>query len=372
MLIHLFLPTWVQTRWRRQSLDSLSSLITNYASVQREVTQETPLPTTLSDLEARQRDMAGTLSHTEKCLEQSVTELETANSDLVSHKANTLDNQNKLSVTKAERVTLQSRLDELIKDHGTREELKIKVEQIAQQHRLAKDNLKKLKDDRDNLKNDNNEQNSEDLDRQIKEMQLKVEKLLDRRGAAKQQCESISIEDPYAALEEARAQHDAAELDYQRLEQFTKAHKLLQTLFTEAQSDLSSRYSEPLANSISTFLKPLIPDGPVAQLSFDQTNGFSGLKLRRGGEFYDFHQLSGGMKEQLSAALRLSMADVLKGNYDECLPLMFDDAFTHSDPDRVPMIKQMLSVAVDRGLQVIFLTSGPAAYRNFADNVINF
>ena len=112
----------------------------------------------------------------------------------------------------------------------------------------------------------------------------------------------------------------------------------------------------------------------MAQLSYDQAKGFGGLQLRRGGEFYDFHQLSGGMKEQLAAALRLSMADVLKGSHDGCLPLVFDDAFTNSDPARVQMVKQMLNTAVDHGLQVILLTCDPDAYEGFADknNLLGF
>ena len=109
----------------------------------------------------------------------------------------------------------------------------------------------------------------------------------------------------------------------------------------------------------------------MAQLSYDQAKGFSGLQLRRGSEFYDFDQLSGGMKEQLAAALRLSMADVLKGSHDGCLPLVFDDAFTNSDPARIQMVKQMLSTAVDRGLQVILLTCHPDMYGDFAENRIN-
>ena len=110
-----------------------------------------------------------------------------------------------------------------------------------------------------------------------------------------------------------------------------------------------------------------MPDGPAVQLSYDQSQGFGGLQLQRGGEFYDFHQLSGGMKEQLAAALRLSMADVLKGSHDGCLPLVFDDAFTNSDHERVQMVKQMLGTAVERGLQVILITCDPDAYRGFAD-----
>ena len=76
------------------------------------------------------------------------------------------------------------------------------------------------------------------------------------------------------------------------------------------------------------------------------------------------------MKEQLAAALRLSMADVLKGSHDGCLPLVFDDAFTNSDPERVQIVKQMLGTAVDRGLQVILLTCYPGTYGGFADQAI--
>ena len=89
---------------------------------------------------------------------------------------------------------------------------------------------------------------------------------------------------------------------------------------------------------------------------------FSGLKLRRGSEFYDFAELSGGMREQLTAALRLSMADVLKQAHDGCLPLVFDDAFANADPSRIALVTAMLEEAVARGLQVILLTCDPAQY----------
>ena len=79
-----------------------------------------------------------------------------------------------------------------------------------------------------------------------------------------------------------------------------------------------------------------------------------------------------GMKEQLEAALRFSMADVLKEEHDGCLPLVFDDAFTNSDPSRIPMIKEMIFKAAERGLQIIFLTCNPAAYGSFADKEFIF
>ena len=258
-------------------------------------------------------------------------------------------------------------MDALIQANGNRELLQSQVEQLAQQRQHAESELIKLQGERASLSSGDQEQELAILQSQIDALQLKIETLIDRRGAAKQRCDTISGEDPFGAVEQARVHHEAAQLDHKSLERITEAHQLLQQLFNEAQVDLSSRYSEPLAQSIGTFLRPLISDDSEAQLSYDQAKGFSGLQLRRGGEFYDFHQLSGGMKEQLAAALRLSIADVLKGSHDGCLPLVFDDAFTNSDPERVQMVKQMLATAVGHGLQVILLTCDPGAYEGFAD-----
>ena len=66
----------------------------------------------------------------------------------------------------------------------------------------------------------------------------------------------------------------------------------------------------------------------------------------------DFAQLSGGLKEQLNAAVRMAIAHTLSEVYDGCLPLLFDDAFTNTDPVRLD-VKSMLRQAVDLGLQVV-------------------
>ena len=354
----------------QQRLDDLSRQLSAFRSVQQELEQEQPLPSSLPDLEASQQGVARTLTHTAKALAQAETDLDEARSALENFKASTLKAASQLQVAEAERLDRQSRMNALIQAYGSREALQAQVEQLAQQRRQAEGELGKLQAERAALGSGDQEQALKNLDGQLDALQRKIETLLDRRGAAKQRCDSISNEDPYGAVEQARVQQEAAERDYLSLKRVTDAHRLLQQLFTEAQADLSSRYSEPLAQSIGTFLRPLIPDGPVAQLEYDQARGFGGLQLRRGGEFYDFQQLSGGMKEQLAAALRLSMADVLKGNHDGCLPLVFDDAFTNSDPERVQIVKQMLGTAVDRGLQVILLTCDPGQYSGLTDQMI--
>ncbi|MEC7737857.1 MAG: AAA family ATPase [Cyanobacteriota bacterium] len=354
-----------------QRLDDLSRQLPALASAQLELEQEQSLPVALDALMALQQVVAATLSHTTAAVTQAETDLDEASSALDNFKAITLDSASQLQVAEAQRLDRQSRLDALNQASGSRDAQHAQVEQLTQQRQQAEAELSKLQAERAALGSGDQEQELVVLQNQIDALQLKIEGLLDRRGAAKQRCDSISGEDPYGAVEQARVQHDAAEFDYQSLKRVTDAHRLLQELFTEAQADLSSRYSEPLAQSIGSFLKTLISDGPVAQLCYEEAKGFGGLQLRRGGEFYDFHQLSGGMKEQLTAALRLSIADVLKGSHDGCLPLVFDDAFTNSDPERVRIVKQMLSTAVDRGLQVILLTCDPRAYSDFADQAIH-
>ena len=171
--------------------------------------------------------------------------------------------------------------------------------------------------------------------------------------------DTISNAEPFAAVEQARVQLDAAQADYQSIKRLTDAHKLLEELFLEAQADFSSRYSEPLARAIGDYLKPLVPDGQAARLDYDPSKGFQGLQLRRGQEFYDFEALSGGMREQLAAALRLSMADVLKEAHDGCLPLVFDDAFTNSDPERLAGLGEMLRKGSEAGIQIVLLSCNP-------------
>ena len=56
------------------------------------------------------------------------------------------------------------------------------------------------------------------------------------------------------------------------------------------------------------------------------------------------------------------MAEILAEDHDGCLPLVFDDAFAYSDPDRIQVLQRMLDVASGRGLQLIVLTCTPSDY----------
>ena len=353
-----------------QRLSELAPQLEALQECRQQLQQEQAVPTVAAELQTLQQRLGQTLSHTTTASRQADAELEAAQSALQDFQKGRLNEASDLQILQAECSDRHSRLEALQQSHGSRRGLAAQLEALSQERQQAEAELQRVQADRAALGGGDHEQELSSLQQQMENLQRQIEQLIDARGAAKQRCDSISNEDPYAALEQARAQLEAAEADVQSLQRLTDAHKLLQQLFLEAQADLSSRYSEPLAQAIGSYLRPLVPDGPVAQLSYDQSKGFSGLHLRRGQEFYAFEQLSGGMREQLAAALRLSMADVLKGSHDGCLPLVFDDAFTNSDPERVQLVKRMLGTAVDRGLQVILLTCDPSAYGSFADQLV--
>jgi len=354
----------------RQRLADLDAELQELEAVRLAMEQEKPLPQALSALQALQQQINATSKHTSAAVGAAETELEAARSALQEFQKQRISEASEIKVVHAELSDRRQRLEQLISQQGSREAVAVKLASEGQARQQAEAHLSQLQADRAALGSQDAAAEQQRLQDTIDALQHRQEQLLDQRGAAKQRCDTISSDDPFAAVEQARLQLEIAEAEHRQLVRLTEAQKMLRDEFMKAQADLSSRYSEPLARAIGDYLKPLVPDGQAARLSYDPTKGFQGLQLRRGQEFYDFEALSGGMREQLAAALRLSMADVLKKAHDGCLPLVFDDAFTNSDPDRVDLVKRMLGTAVERGLQVILLTCDPTAYGSFADQMV--
>lgn len=98
-------------------------------------------------------------------------------------------------------------------------------------------------------------------------------------------------------------------------------------------------------------------------VTFDE-RALKGIKLVRPEHAgaLSFDVLSGGTREQVAAAVRLAMAEVLAADHGGSLPVVFDDSFAFSDPNRVQSLQRMLDLAASRGLQVIVLTCNPSDY----------
>jgi DNA repair exonuclease SbcCD ATPase subunit len=271
----------------------------------------------------------------------------------------------------AERSHKQARSEELDQRHGSEATLGAALAQLEAQVTAGAGEVAALQRKLEALGAIAGARELPQLGAQIEQAEAEVLHLIASQAAARQRCQSLGASDPHGALEQAQAALEQAQRHHSALRRLCDGQLLLRDLFKAAQADLSSRYSEPLARSINLFLQPLLPAGASCQLRYQPDSGFSGLQLQRGQERFSFSELSGGMREQLGTALRLAMADVLKAGHDDCLPLVFDDAFTNADPERLARLQQMLALAVERGLQVIVLTCDPGSYGAFSGTTLN-
>jgi len=214
-----------------------------------------------------------------------------------------------------------------------------------------------------------------DAAQQLQALEQEKDQLLSQRGQTEQRCQSLGANNPVAELEHRQAAWEDAEAERQNLEQRAQALQLLLERFHRAQSSLAERYSEPLQAAISPYLSALAAEGARAAqqplLAFDPQQGFHDLQLHQGEEAFAFERLSGGMREQMAAAVRLAMAELLKPAYGDVLPLVFDDAFTNSDRERQDGLKQMLLRGMDQGIQIVLLTCHSDDYLSLLNDANN-
>jgi len=177
--------------------------------------------------------------------------------------------------------------------------------------------------------------------------------------------------DPQAELSHALARHAAALESHISQQRRAKAIEQLHQLFSSSREAIDRALVQPLADRISGYLQCLF--GPAAQVRVNLSDtGIEGLELLRPDDStFNFETLSGGAREQVAAAVRLAMAEILAADHDGCLPVVFDDAFAYTDPERVQSLQRMLNLAALRGLQVIVLTCAPNDYSAFGAKPIN-
>ena len=202
----------------------------------------------------------------------------------------------------------------------------------------------------------------EDAAQQLQALEQEKDLLLSQRGQAQQRTQNLGASNPLAELEQRQVAWEEADAERVALEQRGQALRLLLDRFHNAQSTLASRYSEPLRAAIAPYLAALAPEPHQPLLAFDPQLGFHNLQLRQGVEAFAFERLSGGMREQLAATVRLAMAEVLKPAYSDVLPLVFDDAFTNSDRERLGGLGRMLERGIAQGIQIVLLTCHPSDY----------
>ncbi|QNJ06181.1 AAA domain protein [Synechococcus sp. MEDNS5] len=278
--------------------------------------------------------------------------------------------ERRVSVERLEAQQLQRRQQRqaFVETHGEAAQIQRQLDVLTETSRVQQSKLFALTTEAGLERTVDAERQLTSLEQQEHNLSRRREDLNREQGGLLERCDRLGRSDLHALVEETAAARDLAIRAEQQETLVAEARQLLLRRFQEARRDLSRRYSMPLRQSINRFMAPLLLEASDdCELNVDPTEGLNTLRLQRSGRSFDFAQLSGGMKEQFNAALRFAMADTLRSSHDGCLPLLFDDAFTNTDPKRLVSVLAMLRQAVDLGLQVVVLSCDPDPYREIAD-----
>lgn len=209
---------------------------------------------------------------------------------------------------------------------------------------------------------------SADLDRftrAISQQETKLREATNQLLIARDRLTLDGTSDPQADLRHALARYEAANEQYASEQRRAQAIAKLHHLFCSSREAIDRSLVEPLSDRIAGYLQCLFGAGAEIRMNLNDS-GIEGIELIRPGyPAFGFSTLSGGAKEQVAAATRLALAEILAADHDGCLPVLFDDAFAYTDPLRVQTLQRMLDLAATRGLQMIILTCTPTDYSSF-------
>lgn len=180
--------------------------------------------------------------------------------------------------------------------------------------------------------------------------------------------------DPKLTLATAVAKLESAKADYSRENSLAEALKLLGDTFETTQAELNKEFTGPLVAKINEYAKILFGHDASIDMSPDKGVFTEPVLIRpqRGlNSTTSFDKLSGGAKEQFSAAIRLAMAEVLSQPHGGHLPVIFDDTFSYTDADNLNKVHLLLNHASEKGLQVILFTHSPALFKSMGADETN-
>ena len=200
------------------------------------------------------------------------------------------------------------------------------------------------------------------LQRAIHQHETRRNEAEGRRLIARDRLTLDGSSDPQAELAQALARYESARETHASELRRAMAVEKLHKLFNESREAIDRSLVQPLAERISGYLQCIFGPAATVKVSVSE-DGIEGIELVRSDDpAFGFNTLSGGTREQVAAAVRLAMAEILAADHGGCLPLVFDDAFANSDAERLQSLQRMLDRAARQGLQVIVLSCNPGDF----------
>jgi DNA repair exonuclease SbcCD ATPase subunit len=313
--------------------------------------------------EARQqRDAASKTEQEQQALvKQANANVEGHNNQIATAEAGLREREN-------QSLEASTRIHALQERHGTLEALTAALAQAQEHCGGLQSKLAGLENELAELGAESLNVRAADLDQRINTLDSQEREARETRIRAESRLHGDGQVDRQAELEQKQAELESRLEEQERLEKEAGMLTLLRCLLEEEQNAMATQYTAPLNERIGRYLAQVFPEAPQASLSYDARSGFQQLQWRSGNEAaFGFEVLSTGAREQFAAALRVTMAEVLAEAYDGTLPVLFDDAFANSDPERQAGVFRMLQQAANQGLQVILLTCDPERSQGVAE-----
>ena len=182
---------------------------------------------------------------------------------------------------------------------------------------------------------------------------------------------SNGTRDPHSAVKILENHVSVAATQVDSLKKQADIQQFLLNLFNDARRKMVDALSQPLTDALEPYLQILFGESQAKLVWTEDGSRLEGFSIGRSGTVTAFDQLSHGTREQVALVLRLAMAEILADNHDACLPVVLDDAFTHSDDERVEKLKTILYRASQGKLQLILLSCHPERYTSLGAAEIN-
>jgi uncharacterized protein YhaN len=170
--------------------------------------------------------------------------------------------------------------------------------------------------------------------------------------------EEISHNGWHTTLEETIEKISDHEKRLAVLNRKAQAARMLYTVLEEHRSSAEKDYSIHFAKFINDLAKSFYGE----DVHFEVSDSFEIISRRMGSTEVDVADLSTGAKEQLAILIRLALTQIVQ--VGEPFPVILDDEFAHSDPDRIAMMNNIFSDFGD-DQQFIMLTCTPEKFSGY-------
>ncbi len=185
-----------------------------------------------------------------------------------------------------------------------------------------------------------------------------LEEVAQQVGQKEGRSEEISRFGWHTKLEETRAQIADHEKRLQVLDRKAQAARMLYEVLEEHKESAEKDYSVHFAKYINDLAKSFYGE----DVHFEVSDSFEIVSRIFDGTEVNIKDLSTGAKEQLAILIRLALTQIVQ--VGEPFPVILDDEFAHSDPDRIAMMNNIFSDFGD-DQQFIMLTCTPEKFSGY-------